>query len=179
MVLDRERLLDRVLDAKEVDRVVGGRAEGGGVDDSLDAGGAGRGEERSVAGVVDPFRTPAAAPEHAVRGGEHALRAAAGAGERRCVGEVGGDHLGTERRQVGGAIGVATRSAHRDAALAQLPHHGAAQRSAGTDDQDLRRRAVHAHAGCQSAGRPGTVRRTRASAPSRMSAVARSMSPPR
>jgi len=86
--------------------------------------------------VVDVLRGVPAAAEHAVGAGEHPVDALAGAGKRAEVGQVPGDRLGAERREIGRPLGMPVQRPHRFTAFEQ-PHHRAAQRAGGADDECL------------------------------------------
>ena len=90
-----------------------------------------------MAAVVDVLGSLPAAAEQAVGAGEHPVDALAGAGQRAQVGQVPGDGLGAEGRQVARPLRMPAQRAHRDTAFEKQPHRGAAQRAGGADDKRL------------------------------------------
>ena len=131
----REHLLDRVLGAEEVDRMIRPRAVGRGVDETRNAGRARSRDQRTVAGGVDRFGAPSATADEPVRRGEHALHAIASTRQRGWIGQVAGHHFGAERSQVGGLLRVAVQRAHLDPSGAQPLHDRPAQGTRGADDE--------------------------------------------
>jgi hypothetical protein len=148
-----EDLLDRVLGAEEVDRMVGTRAIRGDIDEALHAGIARGLHEVAMAAVVDMRRGVPAAAEHAVGAGEDALDADERAGQRGGVGEVAGDHLGAERGEVGSPGRMPVERAHRDALVEQEPDRGSAECAGGADDERLHGREGGAGRGAASPSR--------------------------